>query len=711
MDTLDDDKAEQRGLPGRRHLRATRNSLILLLPIVFTGAIAQLLARFPYSSVLPASALIGGEQWRALAQLVSTTCSGIVALGLLILISYFLAAEARDRRHAEVSPPLVSVLALTVFFMLSRFPDANSAQWIIGLRGVLPAILVAIASTELYLFFSRTRLLRFGQRTYDLDPFLHLALTSIVPLFATVTVFALASRGYSQLSFDPSRWIAAGIIALDGATDSRLPGLMLLSLLNQLLWFVGLHGPRLLEGVNEIVLAAPAGAPQLLDISKHFFYLYVHIGGSGSTLGLLLAVLILARQGEDARVARYASIPSLFNINEVLVFGLPIIFNPIYLLPFILAPAAQIALSYGCLRLGWIALDVTLVPWMTPPILGGIINSGSWHGGALQLLCIVMSALIYAPFVRIATARKKAESLRNIMRIVTRIETIKGQRASVLDRHDEVGHAARKLLHEFVQDIGSERVYLAYQPQHNRSGRVVGVEALLRWRHRHFGHVSPAVVCALLEEARRINPLGRWAIATACGQLRDWKSAGIEGLRVSINLSPLQLRDTGLVAQVAECLAKNALGAREIALELTESQHVPDDALSLATLKGLEQMGVDLEMDDFGMGYSSMLYIRRFKFAAIKLDGVLTRDVLADKNCRDIIASVVQLGDASGIRVVAEYVETREQQKLLEALGCNEFQGYLYSPPLAAAQCLDYLRKHSADTGLTVDTRLHKVRA
>jgi EAL domain-containing protein (putative c-di-GMP-specific phosphodiesterase class I) len=102
-------------------------------------------------------------------------------------------------------------------------------------------------------------------------------------------------------------------------------------------------------------------------------------------------------------------------------------------------------------------------------------------------------------------------------------------------------------------------------------------------------------------------------------------------------------------------------------------------------------------MDDFGMGYSSMLYIRRFNFDAIKLDGSLTREVLLDNNCSDIIASVVLLGRAVGIRVVAEYVETREQQALLEELGCEVFQGYLYSAPLAGAQCLDYLRRHHCD--------------
>jgi EAL domain-containing protein (putative c-di-GMP-specific phosphodiesterase class I) len=159
----------------------------------------------------------------------------------------------------------------------------------------------------------------------------------------------------------------------------------------------------------------------------------------------------------------------------------------------------------------------------------------------------------------------------------------------------------------------------------------------------------------------------------------------------------LQLRDETLPDYVQACLQANGLAPAELGLELTESQHVPDDPLSIATLKNLEALGIYLEMDDFGMGYSSMLYIRRFNFDAIKLDGSLTREVMLDNNCSDIIASVVLLGRAVGIRVVAEYVETREQQAMLEELGCEVFQGYLYSAPLAGAPCLEYLLRHQCE--------------
>ena len=687
-----DQPNDLRRLSGRCCLRAIRESLVLLMPVVMAGALATLLGSFPFASVLPPAWAASVEPWSALAMHVAQASSGIVSLCLLVLVSHFLAVDARQGMALEVSPQITAVLALVNFFVIMRVPGTPPAQWLLGPQNVLPAILVAIIGSVLFFALSRTRWLRFGLTSYYLDPSLHLALTAIGPALATVAFFALMSLLGQYVACDPGLWVARAVTEINQACGSGLPGLLLLGALNQLLWFVGVHGPHLLEGTINTLLALPASTTLMPGVSKRFFDLYVHLGGSGSTLGLLLAIVYLRRSGEGVRVARYALLPSVFNINEPLIFGLPIIFNPIYLLPFVAAPLTQIVLTWLCLRQGWIVLDTTLVPWMTPPLLSGTLNSGNWHGGAVQSVCIGVSALIYAPFVSLAARRRISERRSAIAGLVADIERIKDQQASVLDRYDDVGHAARKLLHEFVADLGSDSVSLAYQPQHDTRGRVVGVEALLRWQHRNLGPISPAVICALLEESRDIVRLGRWAISRACRQLHDWQRAGIENLRVSINVSPIQLRDLGLCAYLAASLAEYGLNADAICIELTESQRVPDDAVSLETLRGLEQLGVHLEMDDFGMGYSSMLYIRRFRFAAIKLDGVLTRDVVRDKNCRDIIATVVRLGEASGLRVVAEYVEDGEQLRVLADLGCCAFQGYLYSPALAPSACLDYLR-------------------
>lgn len=683
-----------RNLSGHRWLRAIRNSLVLLLPVIFVGALALIVGSFPFAALHPLFDQVIGSEWPRLAMLVSNASNGILALCLVVLVSYYLAVEAREKQTLEISPPVVATIALVNFFIFIQLSGAGANPWMLGPRSVLTAILIAIASAELFVLCSRLKFLSFGQKTYDLDPSLHLAVRAISPAIATVAAIFLIGQAISLLPQDFSLFLCKGLRSLDDLFGSQLPGLLVFGLLQQLFWFVGIHGANMLESLYPVSQTYACGAVPPMDISRTFFALYVNIGGSGSTLGLLLAVLLCERQQETKRLAKYALGPSIFNINELVIFGLPIIFNPVYFIPFLLAPLLQIVLAYLCLSYGFIALDVTAVPWTTPALLAGTLNSGSWHGGLLQLFCILLSALIYAPFVRLAEKKRKAEGIDHVRRILADIETIRLPQRSILNRHDDIGHTARKLLHEFMQDIGSQQVYLAYQPQHDRHGAVVGVEALLRWQHHHFGPVPPSIICALAEESRQIIPLGRWVIETACRQLRIWKEEGIENLRMSVNLSPLQLQDPGLLTFIENCLQANKLSAAELALEVTESQHVPEDLLSNQTLKGLHALGVHLEMDDFGMGYSSMLYIRRFRFNAIKLDGSLTREVLHDKHCGEIISSVVQLGRALRMRIVAEYVETREQQVLLEALGCDAFQGYLYSPALIAADCLDYLHRY-----------------
>lgn len=247
--------------------------------------------------------------------------------------------------------------------------------------------------------------------------------------------------------------VGAGLVSLNAATDSQLPGLLLLGLAHQTLWFFGIHGSNALESVFATAFLRSDGSSPIFDVPRIFLDLYAHIGGSGSTLGLLLLLLFYARRNEAGRVAKYALIPSLFNINELVLFGLPIVFNPIYVIPFLIAPLLETITAYFCISHGFVAMDVNAVPWMTPPLLGGVLNSGSWHGGALQVLNLLLSALVYLPFVRYAEHRRSRDGLRTVRRVVDDIVAIKQQHGTVLDRHDVIGHTARKLLHEFMRDL------------------------------------------------------------------------------------------------------------------------------------------------------------------------------------------------------------------------------------------------------------------
>lgn len=230
---------------------------------------------------------------------------------------------------------------------------------------------------------------------------------------------------------------------------------------------------------------------------------------------------------------------------------------------------------------------------------------------------------------------------------------------------------------------------LFYQPQLDQGG-IVGCEALLRWNHPRDGYVSPAAFIPLAEDSNLILPLGDWVLRTACRQLAAWADRpALSAIRVAVNVSPRQFRQPDFVEQVLAALAGAGADARRLELELTEGlllQNVEDTIEKMVRLKGY---GVGFSLDDFGTGYSSLAYLKRLPLDQLKIDQSFVRDVLTDPNDAAIARTIVTLGLSLGLRVIAEGVETEEQRVFLQRHQCHAWQGYLFSPPVPAADFED----------------------
>jgi EAL domain-containing protein (putative c-di-GMP-specific phosphodiesterase class I) len=259
-------------------------------------------------------------------------------------------------------------------------------------------------------------------------------------------------------------------------------------------------------------------------------------------------------------------------------------------------------------------------------------------------------------------------------------------------RNDSVGELCRAMVSDFESDLGTERVTVHFQGKHTADGRLCGAEALLRWTHAAHGAISPFAIVRLSEESDAVLRLGERALAKSCEALARWKQEGLGCIKLSINVSPLQLESPTFVDFVSRTLKRNGLVANDIELEITEGQVIASCEQADATLRALVDLGIALSMDDFGMGCTSLLYLQRFDVACIKLDGALTRNVLSSAVSADIVKTICQLGHDRGARVVAEYVETQEQKDRLVAMGCHEFQGYLFSKPMSEAEFIVLLR-------------------
>ena len=244
-----------------------------------------------------------------------------------------------------------------------------------------------------------------------------------------------------------------------------------------------------------------------------------------------------------------------------------------------------------------------------------------------------------------------------------------------------------------------EEMTLHYQPQvEMATGRVVGVEALVRWQHPRLGLIPPAEFIPLAEATGLIVPIGEWVLREATRRCGDWQRRGLGPLRVAVNLSPRQLQQAGLVETVCDALSRAWLDGGSLELEVTESSVVSDRETAVAALRGLRAVGVSVAIDDFGTGYSSLSYLKHLPADALKIDRSFVRDVTTDPTGEAIVGAVVRLGHSLGLSVKAEGVEDEAQSRLLGALGCDLAQGYLYSrpvPPDALEKLLRERGKHA----------------
>jgi diguanylate cyclase (GGDEF)-like protein/PAS domain S-box-containing protein len=256
-------------------------------------------------------------------------------------------------------------------------------------------------------------------------------------------------------------------------------------------------------------------------------------------------------------------------------------------------------------------------------------------------------------------------------------------------------HTERMLALESAMHLVLElnQLYLHYQPQLSVDGRrVVGVEALLRWRHPVLGQISPAEFIPLAESNGQIISIGTWVLRTAVQQLRAWMDAGLPPMVMAVNLSAVQFRHPSLPTLVTEVLAEAQLAPEYLELELTESVTMGNPQSAIEVMNKLHSCGVRMSIDDFGTGYSSLSYLKKFMVYKLKIDQSFVRDIATDIDDRAIVTAIVQMAHSMGYITIAEGVETPAQREFLSQHGCDEVQGYLFSKPLPAEQIPEFVK-------------------
>lgn len=403
----------------QRHLLAVRDGFIAIMPLIIIGSFAVLINNFPPLGKVDfvgwMNGIFGDGNWQVIGGSIWNGTFAILGILIAFSIAYQLA------KSYEVDGLAAGFIAVAAYIALAPETPEDwglDFAWL-GAQGIFIAIILALVLTELF------RILVTSKLTIKMPPGVPAgveksfkALIPTIIILVLVGLFqavmnALSDSSIFELVFEAIQKPLQGL-------SSTLPAAIIVAFLNQLLWFFGLHGTNILGAVIE-----PIYIPLVIEnadlfnagtsafdvpyiVTKPFLDSFVFLGGSGATLALLIAIFIGVRREKKhpyREVAKVSAPAGLFNINEPVIFGLPIVLNPVMLIPFIVIPVLLTIISYIALAIGLVPKTVALVPWSTPPILSGfLVTGGSWRGIALQLFNIAVAVIIYLPFV-VAGAR------------------------------------------------------------------------------------------------------------------------------------------------------------------------------------------------------------------------------------------------------------------------------------------------------------------
>lgn len=402
----------------QRHLVAIRDGFVAIMPLIVAGSMAVLINNLPIDAYQNFMTSILGDSWKSFGGNVWMGSFAIFSLLVSFTIGYNL---SKSYDSDPVSGGIISIASLLTIMTPAAEAWAIPYGWI-GAQGLFVAIIVAIISVELFVRLRRNPKLVI-KMPENVPPAVAKSFASLFPLMIVISIFSLIKIATVAVGIDNIHE------AVFTAFQSPLAGIantmgsaIFIVFLNQLLWFFGLHGSNILEPVMQTLYlpaieanmaAFQAGLEVPHIVTKQFFDAFVHMGGSGTTIALIIAIFIASRRKHLKSLANLSLGPGLFNINETVIFGMPIVLNPVFIIPFVLGPVILTIVSYLAVSWGMVPKTIALIPWTTPPILGGYLATGSWRGSVLQIVNLAIATFAYIPFIFMAEKLEEEDAAKH----------------------------------------------------------------------------------------------------------------------------------------------------------------------------------------------------------------------------------------------------------------------------------------------------------
>lgn len=653
-----------KSLPSNKYLAGISNVFIMLLPVSLLSSFSLLASNgaelFEFSSIS-----------RDL-HLISSLISQLFPVLLVVFFSQYLASL-----HKQPTIAIITSSILVYFLVCLQWGEGEGTTAIpinFPFAIFLP-ILVSFCYQyfKLWSFFKDSHLPSIVERSINL-----VISVSTISILIVAVSYVLKYIIFDNLHIVLEMPILDPMSLWDGIVYELSRGLF---------WSIGINGHVVLSSYKTELFSITEESLALIELGKgtmpiltsNFYDFYTGMGGAGNSLSLVLCVLIFAKNKGYKKLAQAAFLLSIFNINEPILYGLPIMFNPIMIVPFLIAPIAGLIIAYFATLWGIVPPIMGVISWMTPPIIGGYLGTnGAISASILQGVILLVGMAIYYPFFmrmdKLSIGRTALDSLTERFFSSEKIDTTKAIGSYI--PHLTKNMAAQKEV-EHLHKTGDFILY--YQPQYNvKQNKVTSLEALIR--HRSYsGKITPPNFIQSFSELGLLAELDFWVLERAIMTASLY--ADDPNFKISINVSPETVLVPTFLPTLSHLITASNLKFSQLELEITEELLIKDEEKTKEILTQLRSLGVKIALDDFGSGYSSIAYLSRFDFDKVKIDRSLLLNIETERG-RKLFSLAVELGQITGANIVVEGAESKDEVDFIQSLGISCIQGFFFYKPM-----------------------------
>lgn len=604
---------------------------------------------------------------------------GIYPIALCLITSYYIATKHGVNAMVVVPYSLVLFIAVSV---PNELVSVHSGLPNNPLIALLAALISAMCCTSFRLFPLDPSRIDFVKTLYKhVLHFVCFLLLTVILVRLTTLVIDISKETQHYLSLNPLTFYG-------GLAYQFILGL---------LGAIGINGhnflfrakQQLFEDTQQNIAAWQAGEAPLNVLGQGFYDAFLSMGGSGNTISLLLCILLFSKERRHITLAFSALPLVIFNINELLLFGLPVIFNPTLIIPFVLVPLVSFVVVYSAITLGFVNPVSTIVDWMTPPFISGYIaTQHSLSGVILQIVVVIIGIIIYRPFYLHYAGRSPSNNIAISHQYELSRSTLKSflgdvnqAMSSYISKHDISRRVSRMLsCGEFV---------MHYQPQINlNNDQHLSFEALLRYKDPD-GKLLPPLFIHDFQQLGAMKQLDKMVIDLV---LTDMQKMPLEsGCKVAINISAETISDKHIVAYIVERLRFFNILPEALEIEITEEVIIVDDKGVSENIAVLQALGITVAIDDFGSGYASFPHLLKFNFDKVKLDRSLLFNIENERE-KNLYQLLAKISEVTGCVLVAEGVETEIEKQFVQQCGIDIVQGFYFSKPMTLNNALSWMK-------------------